>query len=384
VADELGARRFGQTITFQLGGRVGEAALYARLGQRQIGQLLDSPVALAPLGFAQELAGLQGRVTRVLVTPAPGETARVRAGLLRLAAGHLNVESSDYDVRLFAKASAATNQSTTLFALISALVGFLFAFNATLLTVAQRRRLIAGLRREGYPPRTVIAVLLLDALVLGVLASAIGLALGDELSIRLFHATPGYLASAFAVGSQRVVSLRSVAVAGAGGVLAALLAALSPLRDVVSRDLLAVVTARERSHLGSGRLLTTAGLVSLAGALVMLFVLPRQASLGMVLLTVALLALLALPVRAALWLLALIAPRITSAVPHVAVMELRSGRARAVAIAATGAVAVFGSVSIQGAHGDLLHGLEDAAHVQGCGAELEHRLGARRDHHHGQ
>ena len=42
-------------------------------------------------------------------------------------------------------------------------------------------------------------------------------------------------------------------------------------------------------------------------------------------------------------------------------MELRSGRRAAVAIAATGAVAVFGAVSIQGAHGDLLQGLENAA-----------------------
>jgi putative ABC transport system permease protein len=42
-------------------------------------------------------------------------------------------------------------------------------------------------------------------------------------------------------------------------------------------------------------------------------------------------------------------------------MELRAARARAMAIAATGAVAVFGSVAIQGAHGDLLSGLEGAA-----------------------
>ncbi|MGA9314558.1 MAG: ABC transporter permease, partial [Solirubrobacteraceae bacterium] len=40
---------------------------------------------------------------------------------------------------------------------------------------------------------------------------------------------------------------------------------------------------------------------------------------------------------------------------------LGAARARAVAIAATGAVAVFGSVAIQGAHGDLLRGLEGAA-----------------------
>src|SRR6202453_2864134 len=42
-------------------------------------------------------------------------------------------------------------------------------------------------------------------------------------------------------------------------------------------------------------------------------------------------------------------------------MELGAARARAVAIAATGAVAVFGSVAIQGAHSDLLTGLEGAA-----------------------
>ena len=56
-----------------------------------------------------------------------------------------------------------------------------------------------------------------------------------------------------------------------------------------------------------------------------------------------------------------LAPTIVSAVPHIAVMELRSGRSRAIAIAATGAIAVFGSVSIQGAHSDLLKGLDNAA-----------------------
>ncbi len=49
------------------------------------------------------------------------------------------------------------------------------------------------------------------------------------------------------------------------------------------------------------------------------------------------------------------------AVPHVATMELSAAGARAVAIAATGAIAIFGSVAIQGAHGDLLKGLENAA-----------------------
>jgi putative ABC transport system permease protein len=362
VAEKLGVRRFGQTVTFQAAGRVGEAALYAQLHERQIGPLIDSPVALAPLEFAQELTGLVGRVSRVLVAPARGESGRVRAELQRLSAGRLNVEPSDYDVRLFAKAAAATDQSTTLFAVISAIVGFLFAFNAMLLTVAQRRRLIADLRRDGYPPRTVIAVLSIDAAALGLIACVLGLALGEELSIRLFHATPGYLASAFAVGSQRVVGWQSVTLAVAGGMLAALLAVLSPLRDILSRDPLAAIAPRATATAALGGRATLAGLALLAVTLVILLAAPREAIVGMATLIGALLLLLPLPLRAALWLLGRLAPAITSAIPHITVMELRSGRGRAVAIAATGAVAVFGSVAIQGAHGDLLHGLEDAAH----------------------
>src|SRR6202034_2602860 len=164
-----------------------------------------------------------------------GRETQVRAALTRIAGGRLDVESSDQDERLFAKAAAATNQSTALFAVISALVGFLFAFNATLLTVPQRRRLIADLRRDGYTPGTVIAVLLLDGLVLGAIACTLGLALGEELSIHLLRSEPGFLSLAFAVGAQRVVSVQSIAIAAGGGMLAAVVAILSPLRDILSR-----------------------------------------------------------------------------------------------------------------------------------------------------
>ncbi len=299
----------------------------------------------------------------MLVEPAPGAEASVRAGLERLAGGRLNVEPANYDETLFTKAAAATNQSTALFAVISALVGFLFAFNAMLLTVPQRRRLIADLRRDGYPPRTVIGVMMFDALVLGVLACVLGLALGEELSIHLFHANPGYLSSAFAVGSQRVVSAQSVAIAVAGGMLAASVAVLSPLKDIVSRQPLAAITDKDGAGTLSGtRWLALGGAACLAAATAILLAAPKSAVLGMVFLVGALLLLLPIPLNATLALVRRIAPGITSAVPHVAVMELRAGRARAVAIAATGAVAVFGSVAIEAAHGDLLHGLENAAH----------------------
>jgi len=363
LAKTIGVRKFGQEVTFLLAGRRAQLPLYEQLHERQIGALIASPIAVVPLSSAQEMAGLPGRVTRILVQPERGHEAAVRAALRHLAAGRLNVEGTDYDERLFAKAAGASNQSTALFAVISALVGFLFAFNAMLLTVPQRRRLIADLRRDGYPPRTVIGVLLLDAFLLGTIACVLGLALGEELSIHLFHAAPGYLSSAFAVGSQRVVSLQSVGVAVGGGLLAALVAVLSPLRDILSRDPLAAIAPREAA--ASARAwawLSLAGASCLAGALAILFAAPQVAIAGMVLLVAALLFALPLALALALALLRRLAPRIVSAVPHLAAMELGAARARAVAIAATGAIAVFGSVAIQGAHGDLLVGLEDAAH----------------------
>jgi putative ABC transport system permease protein len=361
VAKTIGVRSFGKIVTFQVGGVNSEAALFAQLHEKQIGALINSPIALAPLEYAQELAGQVGRLNRILVQPSPGQEAQVLAGLRRIAGDRLDVESSNHDEKLFARAAAATNQSTALFAVISALVGFLFAFNAMLLTVPQRRRLIVDLRRDGYTPGAVIAVLLLDAVVLGLIATALGLLLGDELSIHLFHSNPGYLSSAFALGSERVVSWQSIAIAAGGGMLAACIAVLSPLRDILSRDPLAATALKEGAGGSQSRWLLFGGLAALALTLGILILAPEAAIVGMVSLIAALLLLLSIPLNGTLALVKRAAPAVTSVVPHIAVMELRSGRSRAVAIAATGAIAVFGAVSIQGAHGDLLKGLENAA-----------------------
>jgi putative ABC transport system permease protein len=361
VAKTIGVTAFGKMVRFQVAGENSEAALYAQLHEKQIGALINSPIALAPLEYSQELAGLKGRLNRILVEPEPGLQAQVLAGLKRLAGNRLDVESSNHDEKLFAKAAAATNQSTALFAVISALVGFLFAFNAMLLTVPQRRRLIVDLRRDGYTPGAVVAVLLLDAVVLGLIATALGLLLGDELSIHLFHSNPGYLSSAFALGSERVVSAQSIAIAAGGGMVAACVAVLSPLRDILSRDPLAATTIKEGSGGSQNRWLLLSGLAALALTLGILLLAPEAAIAGMVSLIAALLLLLPIPLNATLLLVKRAAPALTSVVPHIAVMELRSGQSRAVAIAATGAIAVFGAVSIQGAHGDLLKGLENAA-----------------------
>ncbi len=375
LARTVGVNRFGQEVTLWLGGRKAGAPLYKELSSKQIGALAATPVVLAPLFYAQELTGLEGRVSRILVAPAPHAESRVRAALERLAAGRLDVEPIGYDQELFAKAASASNQSAVLFAVISALVGFLFAFNAMLLTVPQRRRLVAELRRDGYAPRTVIALLLLDALALGLIACLLGLALGDELSIHVLHSDPAFLSLAFAIGSQRVVTWQSVAIATGGGMMAAVVAVLSPLRDILSHNPLAAIIPRQeragaRGNAARSGRLALAGLACLAAATAILLAAPDAATPAMVLLVAALLLVLPFVLGVALALAGRLARTITSPVGHVATMELRAGRARAVAIAATGAIAVFGSVTIQGAHENLLSGLEGATRELNASTDL--------------
>ena len=369
LARALGVVHFGQEVTLRLAGHTVQAPLYAQLGEQQIGQLARSPVVIAPLSYAQEMAGLQGRVSRILIQPEPGAQARVESELRTLAADRANVEPVDYEATLFARAASVSNQSSALFSTISALVGFLFAFNATLLTVPVRRRLIVDLRRDGYPPRTVIAVLCLDALVLGVVASVLGLALGYVLFTHVLRSDPAF-SLAFAVGSEQSVSFTDIVIAAGGGMLAALAAVLSPLRAVLSHDPL-VSGEHERASAGSTGVRTAfAALACLVSASVLLAVEPDAAILGMVLVIAALLCILPLTLSVTLALAARLAALVVSPVAHVARMELSAGRTRAVAIAATGAVAVFGSVAIQGAHRDLLAGLRAAARETSATAQV--------------
>ncbi len=352
-----------QTVKLEVGARIVTALMAATLDAGNIGALVDSPVAIAPLAYGQQLTGLRGRLTRILVRARPGRERTVHAELERLAAGApVNVEPADFDALLFQTAAAPANQSEELFSAISALVGFMFAFNAMLVTAHLRRNLVEALRRRGATRLMTIEVLLFDALVIGVLGSLLGLALGDALSIAVFRANPGYLAFAFAVGAQRIVTWQSVALAVAAGLLAACVGVLAPLQDVLAHRLQTPVSSRRLARRWTvARLAGGAGCLALTTAI--LLVRPQSAVLGSVTLVAALLALLPISFDALVAAFGRLQRPFYAASTRLALVELQtpSSRVRSLAIAATGAIAVFGSVAISGAKSNLERGLDASA-----------------------
>ncbi len=306
--------------------------------------------------------------------PRPGRAAAVDASLRRIAAGRIDVRSPDFDARVFAEAARPNDQSTSLFATISALIGFLFAFNAMLLMSRERRRVIAELRMSGFSVGVVVQVIVLDALVLGLCASIVGVVLGDQLSRHLFQPAPGYLTLAFPVGTGRVVQPQTVALALASGMLAVLLATLSPLSTLLSGRPIDAIgddrldERRSRRSLHSGWIVAAATLCLLT-ALAILVWAPQEAMLGIALLTGSML--LALPgiLRSALAAGNRLRRRVTSVVPLIALGEVESSGARSVGLAALAAIAVFGSTAVGAAQHDLQHGLDDLSVELSAGAD---------------
>jgi putative ABC transport system permease protein len=362
IAQAIGAGSL-QTIKIQVGASVATTLLGATLQPGDIGALINSPVALAPVAYAQHLAGMGGRITRIFVRAQPAHTREVQAELTQLAgAAGVNFEPATFDSKLFSVASEPASNSETLFSAISALVGFMFALNAMLVTVPARRNLIEDLRLQGATRRITIQVLLFDAAILGVLACVLGLMLGELLSASVFHATPGYLSFAFPVGNDRVVTWQSVALAGGAGMTAAIAGVLWPLRHILARPLKAEGAS---PAIKQGRIAArlVAGVAFIAVAAVTPAIHGPAAILGNIALVIALICLLPLLFDGFVGLFERVQRPFNGASPVLAVVELRTPqtRVRSLAVAATAAIAVFGTVEFQGIQSNLTHGLDSSA-----------------------
>ncbi len=354
-------------LTLDLRGRSSALRVSAVLGPEAAGAVSGALVAVMPLARLQRIAGLPRRITRILVQTAPGREAAVRRGLERLAAGRLTVASAEQDVTLLDQALRPSDLASQLFAAIGALLGFLLAFNAMLLTVPERRQAIADLRVAGTRRSAIIQIVLFQALCLGVAASAVGLALGYALSVWVFHQPTGYLAEAFTLSSATVVGAGPLLLAGLGGVAATCLASGVPLLDLRRgrpRDAVFREGGVPGDALGAHaqRALFIAALLVVAAATLLFALAPSAAILAGAMLALATVLAVPLAFAAALaggrW-VARRRQRLT-ALP-VALASLQATTLRSLALAATGAVALFGSVALGGARGDLLRGIRSFA-----------------------
>jgi len=367
IARRIGLR-FGNDVRMQLAGRTTPVPA-AVAGRAQIGGLADTSIALVPLAYLQRLSGDGHRVSRILVEARPGKVAQVRDELARLRLPGTDVRPATYETALFDKAAMPTSAASTIFSVLSALVGWLFAVCALLVTASERRKLVTQQRRQGFPPSATLMTLVVDAAVIGIVGVAVGLAAGELISRHGFRSDVSFLSGAFPIGDVRIVTWQCVAIAAAGGLLAAAVGVLAPVREVVTASLPTVLRPRARRVAGRrlrrGTILNAAGLAFLAAATTITVAAPRLAVGGLVLLGAALACVLPQVLRTTIAGLERANRRgdRSSAALELALHQLRARRwrARGLAIATTGAIAVFGASALQGARANLQAGLNGVA-----------------------
>lgn len=252
-----------------------------------VDNLAGAPVSLFSPNHAFDLFSTDGGYTSVDVH-ADDDT---RLDDLRDRIGA--VAGSDYEVvdsdELAAESQTAVdeilgflNTGLLVFAGVSLLVGAFLINNTFAIIVTQRSRELALLRAVGASRAQVLGSVLAEALVVGVLASGVGLGLGALVAIALQA-----LLTAFGIdipSTDLVFALRTGLVAAALGILITVLSALVPatraLRVPPVAAMQAVATG-ERS--GSGRVRTALGaLLGVAGLALLGFGLFREAGFAVV------------------------------------------------------------------------------------------------------
>jgi putative ABC transport system permease protein len=139
---------------------------------------------VAPMADVQAWYGLQGKVSRVVASAAPGVApAALVARLRRTFPRSIEIRTGEQAAAEDAKTASDSIGSFLTPALLAfsgaaLLVGAFIIFNTFSISVAQRRREFALLRSIGATRRQVLTAVAAEALVLGVTASVLGLLCG--------------------------------------------------------------------------------------------------------------------------------------------------------------------------------------------------------------
>ncbi len=340
----------GDRIRLELAGREHDLNVAAALRpERELDARGLRDVAVMDIGAAQELLGRAGWLDRVdLMLESEAQVEQLR-GLLPADAQLLEAEARNAALQQMTR---AFQLNLTAFSLLALMVGAFLIFNTMTFSVVQRRQLLGLLRAVGVTRGQIFGLVIFEALLIGLLGTLAGIALGLAIShvlLDLVGRTINDLYFMLSI-SELALSPWSLAKGLLLGVGMTLVAALSPAleatgtppRAALSRAVLEQgVRARLPWLAGAGLILVSlgVGLLALVGGLV-----PAFAGLFLMILGWALVVPLAM-----CWLVRLLAPllgRLAGLPGRMAARGVEAGLSRTSIAAAALMVAVSAVVGV--------------------------------------
>jgi putative ABC transport system permease protein len=223
--------RLGQTVGVQAEGSARKLRISGLVRFGSVSTIGGATLAGFDLPTAQALFRKRGRLDEIAVAAKPGVSDEQLVREL-----HANVPPA---AQVKTAAQQASDDAAETNSFISFLRGFLLAFggialfvgafviaNSLSITIAQRTREFATVRTIGASRRQILTSILLEALVVGILASLVGLAVGVGLAKALFWL---FDAVGFTLpNSGLILTPTAVVIALAAGILVTIVASMRP------------------------------------------------------------------------------------------------------------------------------------------------------------
>jgi putative ABC transport system permease protein len=236
AADDLGVRP-GDSVRLRHPASSGSGLVLVE-SDVEVSALHDNPVrtfAYLDASVAAGLFGLAGATNLVSVTPSPGTTT---AELQRELFGRDGVAST-LPVARVGEAFDDALETFTGFLLVVAVavlaLALLIAFNAARISVEERRRDHATMRAFGLPVRSILAMITKEGVVVGALATLVGVAVGTVMLEWMLSSLARRTLPDF--GIERYIAPSTLAWAAGIGIVAVSVAPLFLARRIRTMDL---------------------------------------------------------------------------------------------------------------------------------------------------
>ena len=226
TGDRLAVQTPDGTKPVEVAGTVGGALIDAVNGG-------DVGVMLLP--SAQELFAKQGRVDSIYVVIDPGVSVDdAERSLEQELGGAATIGPPGERGAGFERVFDSLGTLLSMGGTVALFVALFVVYNTMSMSLAERRREISMVLAFGAPPRAVFAAFLAEALILGAVASALGVLGGLALAqILVDRATEALSFLPLAAAGSLDVSATAVALGIGGGVLVSLIGAYVPARRVL-------------------------------------------------------------------------------------------------------------------------------------------------------
>lgn len=229
----------GAVVQVEVGAKVVELKIVGLLRPRDdLSRRALDGLLLADVATAQEVLDQTGSLSHIdLIVSPDGRVGRATLAEIETALPPgVRVERSSARGAAIEQMTRAFELNLTALSLLALIVGMFLIYNTMTFSVVQRRAVLGTLRTLGVTREEIFAVIVVEALALGLIGAGTGIVLGLFLSRSTVQLVTQTINDLYFVVSVRTVSVPPQVIAkGAGlGILAALLSSLLPALEATS------------------------------------------------------------------------------------------------------------------------------------------------------